>query len=87
VNAASSFSRGRFAFAKLSNTAFAIALRCSWRQIKLYKAGTREIKRDVMDHLAYIVRHGLLPEVSIAIRERCDRDRRARSNGTPEPLE
>ncbi len=69
MKAANSFSGGCFAFSGLSDTEFAVALRCSWRQIRLYKAGTREIKRDVMDHLAYIVCHVLLPEVSTAIRE------------------
>ena len=34
----------------------------AWRQIRLYKAGTREIKWDVMEYLVYIVRYVLLPE-------------------------
>lgn len=77
MRAADSFSGGCFASSGLSGTQFAIALRWSWRQIRLYKESTREIKRDVMDHLAYIVRHVLLTEVSTVIGECHDRDRRA----------
>ena len=55
---------------RLNDAGLASAFRCSWRMIRHFKEGTSPIKRAVSDHLAYILRHGLLPEVAKAIRER-----------------
>jgi hypothetical protein len=60
----------------LSGPELAIAFCCTWRMIQHYKAGTREIRQNVRNHLANALRHGLLPETVTAIRERRARDGR-----------
>ena len=54
----------------------AIALRCKVRMVQHYRAGTWPVPPEVRDKLTYILRHGLLPEVEAAIRERRKRDGR-----------
>jgi hypothetical protein len=63
---------------RLSHAELSIAFRCSHRMVQRYLYGEVEIPRDTADHLAYMLRHGLLPEVAKAIRERRAKDGRMR---------
>src|SRR4051812_14291175 len=65
---------------RLNDAELAIAFNRSRRVIRHYKEGTSPITRAVSDHLAYILRHGLLPEVAKAIRERQAKDKRKKDN-------
>jgi transcriptional regulator with XRE-family HTH domain len=65
----------------LSQADMAIAIgRCSARQIGAYETGEREIDRTTARCYAYVLRHGLLPEVAKAIRERRAKDGRRKQS-------
>lgn len=62
----------------LTDADLAVVLCCTWRMVQHCKNGTRQISPSIRNHLANAMRHGLLPEVAKAIRERRAKDRRKR---------
>jgi hypothetical protein len=61
---------------KLVAAELAIAFGCSIRMLQYYFASDYHVPADTRRTLAYMLRHGLLPETAKAIRERRARDGR-----------
>lgn len=64
---------------RLTHAELSIAFKCSLRMVQRYLYGEAEITPEIRDKLAYILRHGLLPNVAKAIRERRETDGRRKA--------